>query len=74
VVINDFHIVSVTVFPDETNSPLIIDADAVLANPITFKKLQAISWRTSQVGQDSSPIQHPQFSESYLLNALRKLS
>jgi hypothetical protein len=43
VVIGDFDLVGVAIFPIKTYSPLIIDSDAVLAFPIAMQPFQAIA-------------------------------
>ena len=52
-VVDDFDIewlVTILV-PFETNAPLIIDSDAVLALAIGFQRLELIAGRNSQAGQ-----------------------
>jgi hypothetical protein len=43
VVIDDFHIMGTIVSPYETDSPLIVDTDAVLSRPISSQGFQAIA-------------------------------
>src|ERR1700692_3287912 len=50
-VIDDFDLFWVCVSPKKTNSPLVIDSNAVLAFPIVFKPLKAISRQGSQICQ-----------------------
>jgi hypothetical protein len=39
------------VFPHETDSPLVIDADAVLPSTVAFQRLKLVAWRDFQAGQ-----------------------
>jgi len=62
-VVNDFDIGGSSFLPGKANSPLIIDADRVLAGPIAPQRLKAVSWRYAKVLQDARIIQDPQFSQ-----------
>ena len=57
-VIGDFHRAGVSFFPDETESPLVIDTDAVLACPVSFQGFKAVSRRNAQVLQAGGVVQH----------------
>ena len=48
-VIDDGNVAGVAVVPDETQPVLVVDADAVLALPITRQLLKPIGGRTPQV-------------------------
>ena len=50
-VIDDFHIIGVAVSPCKANTPLIVDANTVLAFPVAFKSPQTIAWRRRQVSK-----------------------
>lgn len=41
-IINDFNIVGIAAFPRKTNSPLLIDADAMLPPPFTLQFLKVV--------------------------------
>jgi hypothetical protein len=43
VVIDDFDFMGVPVFPDETDAPLVIDADAVPARQVALEGFEALS-------------------------------
>jgi hypothetical protein len=47
-IINDLDVVGVSGSPDETQPPLVIYPDAVLACPIAFEFFKPIRWRNSQ--------------------------
>mgnify|MGYP007070632762 CR=1 FL=1 len=50
-VIDDLYIRGSGGRPDEANAVLVVDPNTVLAEPITFQDLQAISRRDSQVNE-----------------------
>ena len=45
----NFHLVSIVVQPLETDAPLIVNTNAMLAFPISAEGLQPVSWRRPQV-------------------------
>jgi hypothetical protein len=71
VIVDDLYVVCVAVPPNEANTPLVIDADAVLAVPVALQGLQSISRRNGNVGEVSGSIQLPQFSQRNPLNAFK---
>ena len=56
VVIDDFNVVDTIGFPYKTDAPLIIDANAVLAAPITGQCFQSITRRRPHCIQSHSSI------------------
>jgi hypothetical protein len=47
VIIYDLNVVSIAISPRETNAPLVIDSNAVLAGPIATEFFEAIGrWRS----------------------------
>jgi hypothetical protein len=48
-VVNDFDIVRLSILPSETDSPLVIDADAVLAGAVADQRFETIPQRDSQI-------------------------
>jgi hypothetical protein len=63
VVVNDLYIIGVAILPTETNAPLVIDTDTILAAPSTFEFLQSIARRYSQIGQCLSGVQRDELSQ-----------
>jgi len=61
VIIDDFHIIRVAVLPAETQTVLLIDADAVLAVAIPPERFQFVSHRDFQIIQGLGFIQQCQF-------------
>jgi hypothetical protein len=49
-IVNNFHVVSISVVPMKADSPLIVDPNAVLAVPVAVKLLQSVS-REGEVAQ-----------------------
>lgn len=60
-VVADFNVVCATVFPDEADSVLIIDADAVLTFTVTDQLLQTVTRRDAQVVNVGGGINEQQF-------------
>jgi hypothetical protein len=57
--------------PHETDSPLLVDSDAVLALSVTPKQFQPISRNGLQVCEAGRAVNHLKFSHGGLLNALK---
>jgi hypothetical protein len=72
VVVNDRDVVGVAALPSKAHAPLAVDADAVLATPITLQRLDAIGWRYAKVVQCGGVVEHPQLSPRDGLNVARK--
>jgi hypothetical protein len=67
-IIHDFYVPGIAVTPSETDSPLIVDANAVSARPIAFQAFQAVSGRTPKVVNRNGRIHGMQFRLGPLLN------
>ena len=61
-VIGDFYIISVTVSPDKADSVLIVDANAVLAFPVSRQRFEMIAWEDCKVAQLTRAVQLHQLS------------
>jgi hypothetical protein len=67
--------------PDEAESPLIVDPDAMLTLPVATQSLKPVSWNCRQVLQPIGVVQHPklppchgsQVAESAVLLAVKEL-
>ena len=57
-VVDDCDVPSAVVSPAKTDSPLVIDADAVLSTPATAELLQSVAWRHTQVVQVLRAVEH----------------
>jgi hypothetical protein len=73
-IVDNLDFVGIPFSPLETDTPLIIDADAVLARSIPAQLLQPIGWRASQVLQCSGVVEHAQFTQSDLLDIIRQFA
>jgi hypothetical protein len=62
VVIHNLNVLSASIRPAETYAELIINADAVLAGPITPQGLQSVAWRNTEVFESPSDLELPKFS------------
>jgi hypothetical protein len=71
-IVNDFHVVSISVLPIKADPPLIVDPNAVLAVPVAVKLLQSVS-REGQIAQAGGRIQLLQSSEGLFGNASKCL-
>ena len=67
-VIHDLDILCVAIMPAETDSPLVVDADAVLTLPAACQFLESIAWRDSQILDCVGRIKHRQFSKGRSLH------
>jgi len=56
-VIDDLHVISVRAAPNETDPPLVIDPDTMLAAPVTFQRFQAIAGWNEQVRKPPGGVQ-----------------
>jgi hypothetical protein len=72
-IIDDFDVIRLAVAPDKTQPPLIVNADAVLAEPITLQRLQVIAGRYTQKIQCSGGMQLHQLSQCDAFKRLEPL-
>ena len=59
--VGDFNVKNVSVVPSETDSPLIVGADAVLPRTVTLQCFQTVSGRYPQVLQLDSVFEESEF-------------
>ena len=55
-VVNDLSVGGATFCPDEAQSPLIVDADAVLTLPVLLQRFEAVTRRRAQEVQGLSSV------------------
>jgi hypothetical protein len=60
-VINNLHIVSVALLPGKTNTPLVINANAILSLTVAVKLFYSIRGRNLQIRYRFSRVQNFQF-------------
>jgi hypothetical protein len=68
VIIRNLHVVSVSVAPHKTNTPLVVDAYAVLPRTVTFQLMKSVTRRHSQIRQTFGRVQHQELSSRWLSN------
>jgi hypothetical protein len=68
VIIDDFHIMSVSRSPAKAQAPLSVDSDTVLPFPITSQFLEPVRRRNPQIIERSSSVHHQELAQSDPLN------
>jgi hypothetical protein len=74
VIVDDLHVVRIAGTPSKTNTPLIVDPDAVLAGPLAFQWFQPIARRNTQKVESRSGIDLQQLAMCNSLYVGRKPS
>ena len=69
-IVGQFHIVSIPDGPLETDAPLAVYPDAVLALPVTFQFLESIAWWYSQIIKRLGSVQNQHFPQRRALQFL----
>ena len=70
-VIDNLDIKSMSILPSETDPIPIVDADAILAYPISLQRLEAIRWWRSKVAQLIRAVDLNQPSKRHTGNSLK---
>lgn len=68
VVVDDFDIFCTSVLPNETDPPLVIDADTVLALSVTLELFQAIARWDAEIFDRNRCVEQLQFSKGSSLH------
>jgi hypothetical protein len=63
VIVDDFHVMAMTVAPSEADSPLVINSNRVLPLPIASQRLQVIPGRRGQIVEISRCMKLQQFPQ-----------
>jgi hypothetical protein len=71
-IVHYFYLVSVSAAPFETDTPLVVDADTVLAGSVSSKLFQPVGRGNTQIIQGCGIVQHAQFPQRHLLDVSRK--
>ena len=76
VIIRDLHEICVIFFsaPNETDTPLVVNPDAVLAFSVTPQSFQVVARNCCQVSQYSGRIKHVQLPAANVLNGLKSFN
>jgi predicted nucleic acid-binding protein len=64
VVINDLNLNGVTILPNEADSPLIVDSNAVFSSTVALQLLEPIRWRNPKRIQIASRSKNFELSRS----------
>lgn len=67
-VINNLNLLDSAFRPFKANTPLAIDANAMLAFSVFLQGLQLVLRRNSEISQITGPIEHGQFAQSHRFN------
>ena len=70
-IVDDLDVMRVSSEPAETDAPLIVDSDAVLASPVPGEFLKTVRRRDAEVEEARRGIKHDQFSEGNSLKVRR---
>ena len=73
-VVDEFNVERITRAPAETDTPLLIHADAMLSRSVTLELFESVSRRDSEIVEDGRRIQHLEFPKGYALNIRPELS
>src|SRR5438105_15707923 len=68
VIICNLHVVGVSVAPDKTDTPLVVDAYAVLPRTVTFQLMKSVTRRHFQIHQTFGRAEHQKLSSRWLSN------
>jgi hypothetical protein len=61
VVVDDFDIEGVSLAPRETDPPLVVDANTVLASAIAYEFFKSIPWRDAKVRNSARGVENCEF-------------
>jgi len=70
-IVHDLNFVSVTLPPHEAETPLVVNADAILPLPVAMQRFQAIARRSCQVAQFGGTVQLPELSSGDAFDSLK---
>ena len=69
-VVDDFDMFGTSVFPIETDTPLVIDADAVLTGAISLEQFEMIAGRHTKIFDATALVDHTKFYRRGLITGL----
>jgi hypothetical protein len=69
VIVDDFDVIGSILLPHKTNTKLIVDADAVLAPPLTRQRFQPVTRGLAEIVKAGGCVHPVQFSPGYRFNA-----
>src|SRR5208283_959736 len=65
-IIHELDVVGVPVAPDETDAPLLVDANGMLSAPLAAERLKPVARRRAQVVEPRNRIEQKQLSDGTL--------
>jgi hypothetical protein len=71
VIVHDLNFVSIPLAPDEAQTPLVVNPNAVLPPSVAMQSFQAISGRCCQIAQFRGAIQLPELAPRDVLDRLK---
>ena len=71
-IIDDLHIVGVTLAPPEADSPPLVDSDTVLPFPITGQLLETVTWRYPKIRQFLGSIEDQKLATRHPYDVVRE--
>ena len=73
-VVDDFNFVRMSISPDKTDPPLVVDTNRMLAMSVLRQRLEAVAGRHSKVIERPRIVDETKLSERHGLDVRRKLS
>ena len=73
VVVDDFDIGGPFLSPGETDAPLVIDPDGVLATTVASQRFEPVCWRRAQIVETARSMEHVQLSLRLLFYSTKTL-
>jgi hypothetical protein len=64
-IVHDLDVFCTRRCPSKTDSPLVVDANAVLALSVGLQRFEVIAWRYPQVVQSACDLQLPEFAPGH---------
>jgi hypothetical protein len=71
VIVHDLNFVSISLAPNETKTPLVVNPDTVLSLSVPMQYFQAISGRRCQIAQFRRAVQLPKLAPRDALDSLK---
>ena len=62
-IIDDFDLVRIPFVPDETDAPLVVDADTVLFSPVSLHPFESVTRRHPQILKALRAVKNEQFAQ-----------
>ena len=71
-IIDDLNLFGCLLTPQETEAPLIVDPDAVLAAAVAGKRLQPVARWRPKVGKLGRCVEHVELAQRHCFDALKR--